>query len=61
MGTEDKAAPMEDVLQQSHLPNCSYVYILPETGHIGMWEETEKVNQHINSFLMSVYNNPAEA
>ncbi|WP_298392289.1 alpha/beta hydrolase [Hydrotalea sp.] len=55
IGTEDKAAPMEDMLQQSHLPNCSYVHILPESGHMGMWEDTEIVNQHIRHFLNAIY------
>ncbi|MDE3124593.1 MAG: alpha/beta hydrolase [Bacteroidota bacterium] len=55
IGTEDIAAPINDVLQQSHLPNCSYVHILQDTGHMGMWEATEKTNEYIYQFLKAVY------
>jgi len=55
IGTEDIAAPMNDVLQQSHLPDCSYVHILENVGHMGMLEATNQVNEYIQAFLKSVY------
>jgi pimeloyl-ACP methyl ester carboxylesterase len=51
MGTEDVAAPMTEVLQQAHLPNKSYIHILPGTGHMGMWEAPEALNQWILAFI----------
>lgn len=54
MGKEDKAAPIDDVLQQTHLPHISYIYILERSAHMGMWEEKEKVNQALLSFMQDI-------
>lgn len=51
MGTEDVAAPMEDVLQQVHLPRISYIHVLPGCGHMGMWEAPEPLNQLLLAFI----------
>ncbi|TDO28631.1 alpha/beta fold hydrolase [Sediminibacterium goheungense] len=51
MGTEDVAAPLNDVLQQSHLPLISYIHILDGIGHMGMWESTDRMNQLLLSFI----------
>jgi pimeloyl-ACP methyl ester carboxylesterase len=51
MGTEDIAAPMEDVLQQVHLPQISYIHVLPGCGHMGMWEAPELLNQLLLAFI----------
>lgn len=50
-GTEDVAAPVEDVIRQVSLPNISYLYVLQETGHMGMWEAPEKMNQYLLAFI----------
>lgn len=51
IGTEDNAAPMADLLKQVSLPRISYIYVLPETGHMGMWEATEQVNRSVLAFI----------
>ena len=51
LGTEDVAAPLNDVLQQTHLPLNSYIHILDGIGHMGMLESNEKINQYINAFI----------
>lgn len=51
IGTEDIAAPLNDVLQQTYLAPISYVTILEEAGHMGMWESVEKVNEAIATFI----------
>jgi len=51
MGTEDVAAPLNDVLQQTHLPLISYIHILDGIGHMGMWEATERFNELLISFI----------
>ena len=56
MGTEDVAAPMQDVLQQCHLPPKSYVHILENVGHMGMIEATDEMNKIIENFLKQVIN-----
>jgi pimeloyl-ACP methyl ester carboxylesterase len=51
IGTEDIAAPLNDMLQQCHLPNQSHILILENVGHMGMLEATEKVNEAIEMFI----------
>lgn len=50
-GTEDVAAPINDVLQQSKLPAISYIHVLDGVGHMGMLEAPEKVNQFLDHFI----------
>lgn len=54
MGAQDIAAPVSDVLQQVYLPNISEVYLLEETGHMGMWEQPGKLNQALESFMLNI-------
>jgi pimeloyl-ACP methyl ester carboxylesterase len=51
LGTEDVAAPLNDVLQQTHLPLISYIHVLEGIGHMGMLESTERINQYIDAFI----------
>lgn len=53
IGTEDIAAPVADVLQQVSLPEISYIYVLPDTGHMGMWESADQLNQLLLTFINS--------
>lgn len=53
IGTEDIAAPMNDVLKQTHLPAKSYIHILDGVGHMGMWEAPELLNQNLLAFIKS--------
>lgn len=54
IGQHDQAIPFDASMQQSHLPAISHVHILRESGHMGMWEETEKVNSILLEFLQLV-------
>jgi pimeloyl-ACP methyl ester carboxylesterase len=51
MGTDDVAAPINDVLQQCYLPQFSYIKILQNVGHIGMLEASDETNNAIDYFL----------
>lgn len=51
LGTEDVAAPLNDVLQQTHLPLLSYIHILEGIGHMGMWESTDRLNGYLSEFI----------
>ena len=51
LGTADIAAPLQDLLQQVHLPNSSHIHILEDIGHMSMMEAADKVNNHILEFL----------
>lgn len=50
-GTEDVAAPLNDVLKQVHLPLTAYIHVLQNTGHMGMWEATDAVNKYVLDFI----------
>ena len=51
LGTEDIAAPLNDVLQQTYLPQCSYIHVLKEVGHMGMLEATKEMNEYLLEFI----------
>ena len=51
IGEQDKAIPFQQSLQQSYLPNQSYINILRNTAHMGMLEEQEKVNKILIDFM----------
>lgn len=54
MGEFDNAVPIKDSLQQSHLPEKSYIHILKNSGHMGMIEEAEKCNEILDKFLWDI-------
>ena len=51
MGEEDKAVPLKDSLEQSHLPQISYIHILSHTAHMGMLESSNLCNSFVDRFL----------
>jgi pimeloyl-ACP methyl ester carboxylesterase len=57
IGTEDVAAPVQDVLKQVHLPEIAYIHIYENTAHMGMWEASEKLNTAILEFIKSIIQN----
>lgn len=54
LGEHDKAVPFEQGLQQTHLPQKSFVHILRNSGHLGMLEEPEKTYSILRLFLDSL-------
>lgn len=51
IGEHDKAVPFEHSMQQCYLPAISHVHILRNSAHMGMLEETGKVNDALLHFL----------
>lgn len=51
LGEHDTAIPVEQGLQQCHIPQLSYIYIAAHSGHMGMLEEPEFCLQAIGNFL----------
>jgi pimeloyl-ACP methyl ester carboxylesterase len=51
-GEHDVAVPLNDMLQQCHLPEKSYFHVLKKSGHMGMMEETENANRILEEFLL---------
>lgn len=53
MGTEDVAAPLNDLLQQVPVPpGISYIRLLPGVGHMSMWEAPETLNRQLLEFIL---------
>ena len=51
IGEQDNAVPFEQSLQQCYLPVQSHIHILRNSAHMGMWEETDAVNNFLLVFL----------
>jgi pimeloyl-ACP methyl ester carboxylesterase len=51
IGKYDTAVPFDQSLQQVHLPQITYIHLLEHSGHMGLWEEKEKTNSALLSFL----------
>ncbi len=51
IGEYDNAVPFEQSMQQTYLPHQTYIHILRNSGHMGLFEETEKVNRALLEFL----------
>jgi pimeloyl-ACP methyl ester carboxylesterase len=54
IGEHDKAIPFAQSMKQCHLPSVAHIHILRNSAHMGMLEETEKVNEILGEFLQSV-------
>lgn len=54
IGTEDIAAPMDDLMRQVHLPAVSYIHILQGVGHMGMLEAAGDFNKYLAEFVTDV-------
>lgn len=52
IGEFDTAIPLQSSLQQCYIPAESHVYILNQSAHMGMWEEPDKSNQALYTFLL---------
>jgi pimeloyl-ACP methyl ester carboxylesterase len=51
MGVLDGAVPFSDSIKQAHLAAISYIHILKNAAHMGIWEEKDKVNGMLSEFL----------
>jgi pimeloyl-ACP methyl ester carboxylesterase len=56
MGGKDQVIPIEQSLQQCHLPSLSHVHILDDAGHMGMLEAPETGSGIIRSFYNFILN-----
>ncbi|MCU7693154.1 alpha/beta fold hydrolase [Haoranjiania flava] len=54
LGTDDQSARLENVLPQTKIPRRSEVVILQDTGHMGMFEAVDEVNETILNFVSNV-------
>jgi len=51
VGKHDAVITLRSSLEQCHLPSVSYIHILQNSGHMGMWEEIEKSYDTLLNFL----------
>jgi len=51
IGRHDAAVPLQDSLQQCHLPQIAYIHILENSGHMGMKEELNEASQILSQFV----------
>jgi pimeloyl-ACP methyl ester carboxylesterase len=51
IGEQDKTVPLQQSLEQCHLPTLAEIHILTGSGHVGMLEEIERSNQLLEEFL----------
>jgi pimeloyl-ACP methyl ester carboxylesterase len=50
-GEQDTTIPYEQVKQQSRLPLLSYLHVLHNSGHMGMWEEPNETGFILEEFI----------
>jgi pimeloyl-ACP methyl ester carboxylesterase len=53
IGSEDAAAPLDDLMKQVHLPKVSYIHVLYDVGHMSMWEKPAELNNDLLKFINS--------
>ena len=53
MGEHDNAVPIKHSLEQCHMPKKAHIYILRNSAHMGMLEETKKTNEILAKFLLN--------
>ncbi len=53
IGKGDQLIPLNTALQQTFMPSVSFVTILQNAGHMGMWEEKKKSLLALEEFLLS--------
>ncbi len=51
IGGKDTAVPFEQSMQQAHLPNTSWIHILDEAGHMGMYEAKDACAVFVRDFV----------
>jgi pimeloyl-ACP methyl ester carboxylesterase len=51
VGSEDVAAPVNDLLEQVHLPGISHIHIIESVGHMSMMEAPEELNKYLLEFI----------
>ena len=51
IGQHDNAVPLQQSLQQCHMPILAYIHILRDSGHMGMLEEPALCTRFLEKFL----------
>lgn len=51
IGSADQAIPPSDMLEQSAIPEISYIHLLQDSAHMGMLEESRKSTEILQEFI----------
>jgi len=51
IGKDDNAVPLKASLEQCYLPAISFIKIMENSGHMGMWEQKDEANEFVLNFL----------
>lgn len=51
VGTEDVAAPLNDLLQQVHLPKIAHIHIIEGVGHMSMLEAPAQLSEYLLAMI----------
>ena len=51
IGQHDNAVPLQQSLQQCHMPILGYIHVLRDSGHMGMLEEPALCSRFLENFL----------
>jgi pimeloyl-ACP methyl ester carboxylesterase len=55
VGEEDKAVPLQDSLEQTHIPDLAFIHLLKNTAHMGMIENPGLTNNWLAGFIEASY------
>lgn len=55
IGTDDVAIPIKDNLEQTHMPDCTYIHVLENANHMSMIETPETIACFISIFLNDIF------
>lgn len=55
VGKHDGSVPLTDSMLQCHLPKHAIIQVLDDCGHMGMFEQSEKIQCQLHSFVNCCY------
>ena len=55
IGEEDKAVPVQDSLEQTHIPELAFIHFLRNAAHMGMIEYPELTSDWLAGFISACY------
>jgi pimeloyl-ACP methyl ester carboxylesterase len=56
IGEEDIILPLQDSLEQTHIPDLAFIHVLKNTGHMGMIEHPDLTSNWLADFIQACYN-----
>jgi pimeloyl-ACP methyl ester carboxylesterase len=54
-GKYDTAVPLQDIIEQTHMPDLTYIHILESSAHMGMVEQPELSSKILKEYLENTF------